>query len=77
MRADFQGCTICCQAAVQGTAYTWAQIAADDIGSHKAYLWFLLLEQINQYCGMRLAGIGTESFCIKDMQFVHAIGYNL
>ena len=63
--------------AVQSTAHAWAKVAAYHVGTHQANLRLLLAEQVNEHCRMRLAGVGAQSLCIKDVQTVHAVRQDL
>ena len=65
------------QTAVQSRAHTWAKVASHHIGTHQAYLWLLLLEQVYQHGSVGLGGIGCQSRCIKDVQAIHSVGEDL
>lgn len=73
MRANLETCTVCSESAMQSRRNARAEVATYDISSHQAYLRFLLLEEVDEDCRVRFARIGSETFCIEDMEFIDAI----
>ena len=73
MRANLETCTVCSKSAMQSRRDARAEVATYDISSHQTYLRFLLLEEVDENCSMRLACIGSETFRIEDMKFVDTI----
>ena len=73
MRTNLKAGAVRGESAMQSRRDARTEVATYDVSSHQANLRFLLLEEVDEDCRVRLARIGSEAFCIEDMEFIDAI----
>ena len=77
IRANLKLCAVGSKTAGERRADARTEVAANDRGSHEAYLRLLLLEQADDDVGMGCRGVGEQPLAVEDKQLVDTVGQYL
>jgi len=75
--ADFEGCTVGGETAVEAGRNAGTEVAADAGGAHEADLRFNFLEEVDKDGCVGIGGIGIEAFVLNLVNGVDSVGEEL